>query len=277
MIRLSDRLRAAAAELAEAGVESARADAELIVAHVLGVSRGRLVIVDSITESDAARISELVRARARRIPLQHLTGVAPFFGRELAVGPGVFIPRPETELLAQWGIEVIKGVAQPVVVDLCSGSGALAVAVAHDRPDATVYAVERSRTVLEWLHRNVSGTGVQVVEGDVRVVGMPSGVDLVLCNPPYVPEAIPVPPEVDFDPHEAVFAGDDGLELIPTVIRRAAQALRPGGWLGFEHDETHSVADLLAADFEQVETHRDLAGRPRYTTASRRKWQTGTL
>lgn len=268
MIRLVDRLRVATRALAAAGVESARVDAEILAAHVLEVPRGRLVVTDSITGAQAARITELVNQRATRVPLQHLTGVAPFYGMELAVGPGVFIPRPETELLARWGIGAIASLARPIIVDLCSGSGALAAAVATARPDAAIYAVERSPASMQWLRRNASGAGIEVIEGDVREVVLPAPVDLVLCNPPYVPVAVPVPPEVGFDPEDAVFAGEDGLDLIPVIIERAAEILRGGGRLGFEHDETHEVAGLLAG-FDQVQTHRDLAGRPRFTTGTR--------
>ncbi len=253
-----------------AGVESPRADAELIAAHILGVPRGRLILVDMVTEEQVARLTELVARRAERVPLQHLTGVAPFMGLELAVGPGVFIPRPETELLAQWGVDALRGLVEPVVVDLCSGSGALALAIAHDRPDATVYAVERSPDALKWLRHNASGTGITIVEGDIRGVELPVDVDLVVCNPPYVPGGQPVAAEVAADPAEAVFAGDDGLELIPAVVARAQKALRPGGRLGIEHDESHDLAALLEPAFSAIERHLDLAGRPRFSTATRK-------
>jgi release factor glutamine methyltransferase len=214
---------------------------------------------------------ELIEKRAQRVPLQHLTGTAPFLNLDLKVGPGVFIPRPETELLARWGIDALADSDRPMVVDLCSGSGALALAVASARPDARVYAVERSEEALKWLWLNVSGSSVEVVEGDVREVELPEGVDLVLSNPPYVPSGAKVAPEVLADPAEAVFAGDDGLELIPALIDRAAQILRPGARLGFEHDDSHvDLAHLLEASFESIESHLDLAERPRFTTAIRK-------
>ncbi|GIH11404.1 release factor glutamine methyltransferase [Rhizocola hellebori] len=205
------------------------------------------------------------------MPLQHLTGTAPFLDLDLKIGPGVFVPRPETELLARWGIGVLADSDRPVVVDLCSGSGALALAVASERPKARVYAVERSEEALKWLWLNVSGTPVEVVAGDIRDVELPSGVDLVLSNPPYVPAGTQVAPEVLADPPEAVFAGEDGLDLIPAVIDRAAQILRPGGRLGFEHDDSHvDLAHLLERWFESIESHSDLAERPRFTTAIRK-------
>ncbi len=268
---LSSELREAAASLALAGLPAPRVDAELLAAFVLGVARSRLLSIDDLTSSQAARYHELIADRARRVPLQHLMGTAPFLNLELRVGPGVFIPRPETELLARWGIDTLAGHDRPVVIDLCSGSGALALAVASERPDARVYAVERSEEALKWLWRNVSGTTVEVIEGDLRDVALPEGVDLVLSNPPYVPSGVQVAPEVRADPPEAVFAGEDGLELIPALIERAARVLRPGGHLGFEHDDTHvDLTHLLEDRFESIRSHRDLAQRPRFTTAIRK-------
>ncbi|MEV4411101.1 peptide chain release factor N(5)-glutamine methyltransferase [Catellatospora sp. NPDC049609] len=266
---LSAQLRQAAADLAAAGLDAPRVEAELLAAHVLGTARGRLLLIDTVTDAQAGQLADLVRRRGERIPLQHLTGTAPFLDRELLVGPGVFIPRPETELLARWGIEALRGTADPVVLDLCSGSGALAIAIADARPDARVHAVERSEDALPWLRRNITGTRVSVLPGDVRSVALPAPVDLVLSNPPYVPLAAAVSPEVAHDPAEAVFAGDEGLDLIPDLIRRAAEVLRDGGRLGVEHDDTHTEAmsALLADGWTDVATHRDLAGRPRFTTA----------
>ncbi len=265
-VRLQEALRTAAQKLAAAGVPTPRVDAELLAAFILGVPRSRLLLVDGLTEAQAERFDALVQQRAGRIPLQHLTGTAPFLGLELHVGPGVFIPRPETELLARWAIE-----REPqVVVDLCSGSGALALAVKTALPKARVFAVERSPAALEWLHRNTAGTGVEVIEGDIRTVELDVVADLVVSNPPYVPAGVEVSAEVEADPAEAVFAGDDGLDLIPAVIMRAAGLLKPGGWFGFEHDDTHTgLKHLLEPAFEEIETHADLAGRPRYTTAVR--------
>lgn len=250
--------------LEEAGVESARVDAELLAAHVLGVPRSRLLLESTLDNEEL--FDELVTMRAHRIPLQYLTGTAPFLGLELRVGPGVFIPRPETELLAQWAIS-----RQPsTAVDLCSGSGAIALALKHGCPNATVYAVEKNPFSLEWLRLNASSSGVVVIEGDIRDVDIPSPVDLVVCNPPYVPLAAPVADEVRFDPPSAVFGGENGLELIPAVIARAAALLKPGGWFGMEHDETHELTGLLEPDFEDIMPRVDLAGRPRFVTARRK-------
>lgn len=268
---ITNQLRKAADRLAAAGLQTPRVDADLLAAFILGVPRNRLILVDHLSQEQEERLNGLIEERARRVPLQHLTGTAPFLGLELQVGPGVFIPRPETELLARWGIEMLARQETPVVVDLCSGSGALALAVAHEYPKAHVYAVERSPAALEWLRRNVSGSSVEVIEGDIREVELPTDVDLVLSNPPYVPSGVDVPGEVLADPHEAVFAGADGLELIPAVIARAAQTLHAGGRLGFEHDDSHlDLSELLQSDFDEVTAHPDLVGRPRFTTATRR-------
>jgi release factor glutamine methyltransferase len=286
---------AAAVEvLAAAGVASPRADAEQLAGHVLGVPRGRVLLVDDWREpAQRARFEELVARRASRVPLQHLTGTAGFARIELAVGPGAFIPRPETELLAQWAVatggkqvasERSSGASAAVgiIVDLGSGTGALALSIAHELPAAEVYAVERSPAALRWLRRNAADRAaagdrpVVVVEGDATdpavLARLDGTVDLVVCNPPYVPAGTPVPPEVaDHDPPEAVFAGPDGLAVIRPVIDRAAALLRPGGWFGLEHDESHAVAvpRLLAGRFTQIAENRDLAGRPRYVTAAR--------
>ncbi len=263
--------------LAGAGIESARVDAELLAEHAFGVPRGRLTLANPSPEQ-LALLRRLVEQRLTRVPVQHLTGRAPFRYLELAVGPGVFIPRPETELLVDWGLSTVAGLAAPVVVDLASGSGAIALAMATECPQATVYAVERSPAALPWLRRNATGIPVRIVEGDVidpaTLSEVDGTVDLVLCNPPYVPDGSPVDPEVrEHDPGEAVFGGADGLDVIRPVIARAAALLRPGGSVGIEHDDSHGTAvpDLLraAGAFAAIADHRDLAGRPRFATATR--------
>ncbi|MBL6277481.1 peptide chain release factor N(5)-glutamine methyltransferase [Micromonospora fiedleri] len=285
--RPSPLVAVAARELLAAGVTSARVEAELLAAYVLGVPRGRLAIADGFTDEQLDRYRALVDRRARREPLQHLTGDAAFRHLELAVGPGVFVPRPETELLAGWGIEQARRAARPrpLVVDLCSGSGAIALSVAQEVPDARVVAVERSSAALAWLRRNAADRAaagdrpIEVVEADVTdpdlLAGLVGQVDVLLCNPPYVPQAVAVPPEVaGHDPAEAVFGGADGLAAIRPVIDRAATLLRPGGQLGVEHDDTHGAAvpELLAEDgrYVEISAHQDLAGRARFATASRR-------
>jgi release factor glutamine methyltransferase len=274
---VQEAIAAATTLLAEAGVDSPRVDAELLAAEVLGIPRGRLALA-RFDAADAGRFAELVKLRAARQPVQHLTGRAPFRLLDLAVGPGVFIPRPETELLVEWGLGRIAGYRAPVVVDLCAGTGAIALSVAKEHRGARVYAVENSLEALEWLRRNASGTDVTVVAGDVTDAATLSTVDgevdLVLCNPPYVPDGTPVQPEVGVhDPYPAVFGGPDGLSVIRPVVRRAAALLRPGGWLGIEHDDGQgaTVPALLSAQarYADVADHRDLAGRPRFATARR--------
>ncbi|NUT94289.1 MAG: peptide chain release factor N(5)-glutamine methyltransferase [Saccharothrix sp.] len=268
--------------LAAAGVDSPRADAELLAAHVLGVDRSRLPLIPLVDPPVVEALHQLVRKRMKRIPLQHLTGWAHLGGLDLDVGPGVFIPRPETELMLVWALSKVD--KSPVVVDLCTGSGALALAVAHHLPGAVVHAVERDPAALAWARRNADArreagdTPIVLHSGDVTAPDILSdldgSVDLVLCNPPYVPEGTPVQPEVsDHDPHAAVFGGDDGLDVIRPVITLAARLLKPGGHVAIEHDDTHgeSVPALLSARrvLTDVEDHRDLAGRPRFATARR--------
>jgi release factor glutamine methyltransferase len=242
------------------------------------VSRGRLALIDTLRPDQLHRFTTLVAERARRIPLQHLLGTAAFRHLELTVGDGVFVPRPETELLVGWGIE--RTAPGAVVVDLCSGTGAIALAVADESKAARVIAVERSPVALDYLRRNaIPFPNVEVVAADVTdpeaLAGEAGGVDVVLCNPPYVPDGTAVPPEVaDHDPAEAVFGGADGLAVIRPVIALAARLLRPGGVVGIEHDDVHgdAVPGLLSADgrFAEVTAHRDLSGRPRFATARRR-------
>lgn len=264
-------------DLAAAGVASPRVDAEWLAAYVLDVSRGRLLLMDTIRDDDLRRFAGLVARRAERVPLQHLLGTAAFRHLELAVGDGVFVPRPETELLAGWGIEHTAPGA--TVVDLCSGTGAIALSVADEARPGAVLAVERSPAALEFLRRNAAGfPAVQIVPGDVTdphvLPGRDGTVDVVLCNPPYVPDGTAVPPEVsEHDPAEAVFGGADGLAVIRPVIALAARLLKAGGVVGIEHDDVHAgaVPELLRADgrFDRVTGHDDLTGRPRYATARR--------
>jgi len=263
--------------LSAAGVGSPRVDAELLLAHCLGVERSRLAVTDDVDPVTAQAFADAVDRRADREPLQHILGRAAFRYLDLAVGPGAFVPRPETELLVDAirpGLGLGLGEA-PIVVDLCAGTGALALAIAQEVPAARVYAVERSDAALAWLRRNTAGTDVTVVPGDVADDGLlpdlRGRVDAVVSNPPYVPAGTPVEPEVRADPDEAVFAGDDGLSVIPNVIARAQALLRPGGVLAVEHDDTHgeAVPALLGDGWRDVADHRDLAGRPRYATAVR--------
>lgn len=270
--------------LERAGVASPRTDAELIAAHVLGVERSRLPLVPLVDPPVVEAIGQLVNQRAKRVPLQHLTGWAPMGRITVDVGAGVFVPRPETELLLEWGLSVIEGRQYPVVVDLCTGSGALALAIAHERPDAVVYAVDVDPQALAWARHNAEAraaagdTAIRLYSGDIADGSMFAEldglVDLVLCNPPYVPPSTEVPPEVaDFDPPQAVFAQEGGLEVIRYAVAAGARLLKPTGGLAVEHDDTHGsvVPELIAGRrvLTDVRCHPDLAGRPRFTTARR--------
>jgi release factor glutamine methyltransferase len=232
------------------------------------------------------QLRDLVARRAAREPLQHLLGTAVLGPVEVAVGPGVFTPRPETELLLEWGLRAIDETKSPLVVDLCTGTAAIAVAMAAARPDAVVHAVDVDRIALTWAQRNIAdhvragGTPVTLHAADVGqpdlLVELESRVDLVLCNPPYVPDGTPLPREVAaWDPPLAVFGGPDGLDVIRAVIGAAAGLLRYGGALAIEHDDTHGelVPALLRRRrvLTDVEEHHDLAGRPRFATARRRR------
>lgn len=270
--------------LTEAGVESPRVDAELIAAHVLGVERGKLPMVPLVDPPVVDAIGQLVGQRAKRVPLQHLTGWAAMGTITVGVGPGVFVPRPETELLLDWGLTRLAGTADPVVVDLCTGSGALALAVANARRDATVHAVECDPVGLAWARQNAElraqagDPPIRLYAGDVTDPDLFADLDgtahLVLCNPPYVPEGVAVPPEVaEHDPHDAVFAGQDGLAVIRPVVALAARLLVPGGGVAIEHDDGNGdgVVELCTARrvLTDVTGHRDLADRPRFVTAVR--------
>jgi release factor glutamine methyltransferase len=259
-------------------------DAELLLGHVLGLSRAGLVTLDDIPDAAAARFAELLGERADRVPLQHLTGRAPFRHIELAVGPGVFLPRPETEQLTGWALERLAGAEAPVVVDLGSGSGAIALSIAHEHPGARVLAVERDPGAIEWTRANAAARAaagdppIEVLAGDMTDPGLlrelDGAVDVVVSNPPYVPDGARVPREVaDHDPPLALWGGPDGLDVVRGLLVTAARLLRPEGALGIEHADQQGGAlpALVRAHggFTLVEDHPDLAGRPRFTTAQR--------
>ena len=276
-------LRRAGAELAAVGIDSPTVEAEMLLAHVLKVSRPQLLTHGALTDGQLRRLAELMSRRAEGIPLQHLTGTAPFRHIELAVGPGVFIPRPETELIVDLAREQLADAR--LVVDLCAGSGAIALAVANEYGSAHVIAVEGSQQAAVWLRRNVAArvaagdSPIEVIISDIRspelLIVEAGTVDVLLCNPPYVPERIRagLAPEIAHDPDQAVFAGADGLTLMPAVIAVAARVLRPGGLLAIEHDDSHGhavPASLKAsAQWKTVADHDDLTGRPRFSTAVR--------
>jgi release factor glutamine methyltransferase len=278
--RADELLRAAIGHLRLAGVPDPRVDAELLLGHLLGVSRGRaqaLALMGSPLPAPVAeRYRDLVLRRGTREPLQHLTGVAGFRGIELAVGPGVFVPRPETEVLVE---HALLGLPQGGrAIDLGTGSGAIALSMAHERPDAEVIGVERSPEAFEWALRNRDGlrlANARIVRGDLADAAPEwnAAVDVVVSNPPYVPDGmIPRDPEVQrFDPAAALYGGPDGLEPMRAVVATALRLLKPGGLLAVEHGELQGAAvrALLAGEWEGAATHPDLTGRDRVTTARR--------
>jgi release factor glutamine methyltransferase len=259
-------VRQASARLRDAGVPSPDHDARELLRHAA---------------ANGGDPDELVAARAQRIPLQHLVGSAAFRYLELEVGPGVFVPRPETELLVDAVLEHLRRTptAQPVVVDLCAGSGAIGLSVAHEHPTAIVHLVESSPQAFSWLQRNAGPAGGRIhthlADLADAPVGLDHAVDVVVSNPPYLPfdEQNSVDPEVrDHDPAVALWADDGGLAVIRRVVDRAVTLLAPGGTLVVEHSERHgeSVPGLLrAAGFTDTVAHDDLTRRPRYTTGRR--------
>ncbi|MFI5698198.1 peptide chain release factor N(5)-glutamine methyltransferase [Kribbella sp. NPDC051586] len=266
---------AAGVRLREAGVASAEFDAAELLAFVTGSSR--LQLGEPSAEQEV-RYQELIARRAAREPLQHLTGTAAFRYRELAVGPGVFVPRPETEVMVGWILERIASVKNPLVVDLCSGSGAIAGAVATERPDSIVHAVELSPEACVWARRNLAGTGATLHEGDIDgcLPELDGQVDAVISNPPYIPLTAweSVTTEVrDHDPALALWSGDDGLDEIKVVAATAGRLLKPGGWFACEHADVQgeSAPAVFAATalFAEVRDQLDLAGRHRFTTGRR--------
>jgi release factor glutamine methyltransferase len=275
-------LTEATRELADAGVASPEHDAAELLAHVLGTTRGQLALVDEVSPAAAEQYAGLLRRRAAREPLQHLTGRAYFRHVELAVGPGVFVPRPETELLAGWAVEQIAArisaspISECTVVDLATGSGAIALAIATEVPGATVHAVELDPDAHAWAERNLEGSGVDLRLGDLvtafdELIGE---VDVVTCNPPYIPleawESV-APEARDHDPHLALFSGADGLDAIRLLEQRASALLRPGGVVGVEHadvqGESAPAVFAAASRWTEIRDHRDLAGRSRFVTA----------
>jgi release factor glutamine methyltransferase len=269
---LADAVR----RLTDAGVASPVADAETLLAHVLRTDRNRLVLVDEVSSQESEEYDALVARRAGREPLQHLTGTAYFRHVELAVGPGVFVPRPETEVLAGWAIDRAGEIEHPVVVDLGTGSGAMAKSIAHEVPGALVHAVELDESAHAYATRNLEGTGVDLRLGDLGAAfdDLAGTVDVIVSNPPYIPMDAweSVTAEVrDHDPALALWSGEDGLDAIRVVERRAALLLKVGGVVGVEHADIQgeSAQALFASTghWTDVRDHPDLAGRPRFVTA----------
>ena len=283
------------AVLSAAGIRRAEVDVELLLGHVLGLSRGQVqakAITEAALDSEQyLAVVELIERRAAREPLQHITGRAPFRSLELAVGPGVFVPRPETESVAQIAIDALLAVPSPSPrgIDLGTGSGAIAIAMATEVPQARVFAVENSPRAFLWARQNarelagdnlrlifadLADTPASLVDADGAVEQLDGTLDVVVSNPPYIPlGAIPRDPEVRLhDPEAALYGGPDGLDVVRAVSARAARLLHPGGVLIIEHGELQGsqMRELLTADgWRATATHRDLLGRDRTTTALR--------
>ncbi|WP_103504560.1 MULTISPECIES: peptide chain release factor N(5)-glutamine methyltransferase [Streptomyces] len=268
--------------LAAAGVASPRFDAEELAAFVHGTERTTLHLVDD-GDFDA-RYWEAVARREAREPLQHITGRAFFRYLELQVGAGVFVPRPETESVVGWAIDAVRAmdVAEPLIVDLCTGSGAIALALAQEVPRSRVHAVELDEGALEWARKNIESTAegsrVSLHQGDARTAlpELDGQVDLVVSNPPYIPlsEWEYVAPEArDHDPQLALFSGEDGLDTIRGLERAAHRLLRPGGIVVVEHADTQGgqVPWIFTEDrgWADAADHPDLNNRPRFATARR--------
>jgi release factor glutamine methyltransferase len=269
-------LDAAVDRLAVAGVPSPRFDAEELAAHALGVERPALWSAVSLGDA-AGAFAAYVDRRAAREPLQHITGRAFFRHLELAVGPGVFVPRPETELVAGAAIDAARATADPVVVDLGTGSGAIALAVATELPGSRVYAVEADPDAFAWAARNCSGSGIDLRQGDMADAfpDLDGTVDVVVSNPPYIPVgALIRDPEVaTHDPSLALWSGVDGLDAMRVVEVVAARLLRPGGTLVAEHADLQgsSAPEVFrhTGRWVDVHDHHDLARRDRYVIATR--------
>jgi release factor glutamine methyltransferase len=265
----------ATARLRDAGVASPDFDAAELLAFVTGTSRRNLA---QPTAEQKLRYDDLIARRAAREPLQHLTGTAAFRYRELVVGPGVFVPRPETEVMVGWVLDRLADVQAPLVVDLCTGSGAIAGAIATERPDSVVHAVELSADACAWARRNLAGTGAEVHEGDIDgcLPEFDGQVDAVISNPPYIPLTAweSVTAEVrDHDPALALWSGDDGLDEIKVVAATAGRLLKPGGWFACEHADVQgeSAPAVFTATgfFTEIRDQQDLAARPRFATGRR--------
>lgn len=261
-------------------------DAEHLLAHVLGISRmdlhNPITVENAITAiGDTTIIEEtfwkLLDRRCAHEPLQYLTGIAYFRYLELQVGPGVLVPRPESELLVEAALQYIasRGESPVSVVDLGAGSGALTLAIATEAPNTHLIAVEKDPGALEWLRKNVSriDESVRILELDVEDALDGVKCDLIIANPPYIPDGQELPKDVaEHEPEVALYGGPDGMELPRRFINAAARILKSGGFLAIEHHESQpaEIATAMASSFTEIKLHHDLNGRPRFTTGIRR-------
>jgi release factor glutamine methyltransferase len=282
---LAEALRRAAEQLARAGVSDPQVDAELLAGHVLKMGRGAVqaaaVRGDALDDAAAAALEVLVARRASREPLQHITGTAPFRHLQLRVGPGVFVPRPETEVVAQLAIDALRAAASPdpIAVDLGTGSGAIALALATEVPHARVFAAENSVDAFLWTKENFAAVGAEnatlaFIDLERAFPELDGKVSVVVSNPPYVPDAaIPRDPEVRFfDPPAALYGGTDGLDVVRVLSGVGLRLAHPGGTIVIEHGEWQgdAIRAILTGDgWRAAATHPDLTLRDRATTAVR--------
>lgn len=280
---LHETLRDATRRFQAAGITNAAGEARLLAAHYLGVTATEIFL--HLREPTPAGLLTAIERREDREPLQHIVGTAPFGPLEMLVGPGVFIPRPETEVLAHWAVEKLNsGVVSPTVLDFCTGSGALAAYIAYEVRHARVIGVEYSPRAFEWAEKNRLNLHAQhsihyeIVPGDVLdpmlLAELTGKVDLIVCNPPYVPRDDSLDLEVYADPDDAVFAGETGMDTINKLGPQVSRLLRPGGVVGIEHDDATSiqVQEVIKEEPElyDVQPLMDLTGRNRFVTASKR-------
>jgi release factor glutamine methyltransferase len=282
-VKLSEALSLASQKLTEAGVPSPQADATWLLCHVLDTDRSdlltRITFDQSLTAAQLDDFSVALARREKREPLQHITGKAAFRSLELSVGPGVFVPRPETEQVVQYAIDYLRQLPRPgVAIDLGTGSGAIAIAMAVEVPQTKVYAVELSESAFDYATKNIeaNNAGVELRLGAMQEVvsDLVGGLDVVISNPPYIPSsAIPIDPEVrNFDPELALYGGEDGLDVIRDISGIAAALLRPGGLLVLEHadGQSESIRELLLNDgWLNVSAFQDATMRYRTITAIR--------
>ena len=255
------------------------AEARLLLAHAVGVPASKLLTLGDLDTDAVDGFEQLLTRREAGIPVQYLTGRAPFRHVDVMVGPGVFIPRPETEVMTGWALDRLAEVGESaLVVELCAGSGAISLAIADEYPSARQYAVELSEDAVGYAARNLAGTGVELIQADMAdaLPELDGTVDLVIANPPYVPlEAYDgIPAEVrEHEPTLALFSGQDGLDAMRVLAGVAARLLRPGGWVCAEHAEVQGESAPAVfvghGGFDQVRDHRDLTDRPRFVTARR--------
>ena len=280
---ISEALELATDKFSAAGVLSPSVDAELLGCFILETTRSELTLLaisgEVFPENKLVDFLEAVGRREKRVPLQHITGLAPFRHLELEVGPGVFIPRPETEQLVDLAMKKISEISNPVIVDLCSGSGAIAISISTEVPGSNVYAVELSQDAFAFLTRNYQRYGLdpRTLRNENLTTAfeeLASSVDLVVSNPPYIPDAaVPIDLEVKLhDPSLALYGGVDGLDVIRQISTRAMHLLRPGGHLVLEHAHTQAPAIselLLTQGWQEVVSASDLTGKDRMISAVR--------